>query len=105
MTSSGRSSVTYLCPRCHAKLSANAEDAGERRECPHCRKVLKVPGTGTPADSTSQRSHSPSKTGGIANIPVICPLCGTRMYATTDQIGQTMVCPDCLESVVVPNRS
>ncbi|MFW6170328.1 MAG: hypothetical protein ACODAD_07555, partial [Planctomycetota bacterium] len=97
--------VTYRCPRCHAKLTASAGDAGERRECPHCRKMLKVPGAGEAADSASQRSHAPSKTGGIANIPVICPLCGTRMYATKDQIGQAMVCPDCLESVVVPNHS
>ncbi len=27
------------------------------------------------------------------------------MYATCDQIGQTIICPDCLESVVVPDRS
>lgn len=105
MTSSGRSSVPYRCPRCHALLTAQAEDAGQRRECPHCGKVAKVPGGREPTQATPRRSPDPSKTGGIANIPVICPLCGTRMYATKDQMGQTMICPDCLESVVVPHRS
>lgn len=105
MTSSGPSSVTYLCPQCQAKLTARPEDAGKRRKCPRCGKVVKVPGTREQGEAASSRSRAASTTGGIANIPVICPLCGTRMYATPDQIGQTMVCPDCLESVVVPNRS
>lgn len=109
MSSSGKSPVSYLCPKCQTKLTASREDAGQRRECPHCGKIVKVPGTAassgrTPAD-TAPSGAPLSRTGGIANIPVVCPLCGTRMYATKNQIGQTMVCPDCLESVVVPDRS
>lgn len=35
------------------------------------------------------------------NISVICPLCKTRMYATPDQVGQSLECPDCETKVVV----
>lgn len=110
MSSSGDSSVSYRCPQCHAKLTASADDAGQRRTCPRCGKVIKVPGTGSqararPRGGDAADGRPVSETGGIASIPLVCPLCGTRMYATKAQIGQTMVCPDCLETVVVPERS
>ena len=112
MNSSSDSSVSYLCPRCQAKLTAHVEDAGQRRECPQCGKLVKVPGTsravprhraGPVRPGESDAASAPGR--GIANLPVICPLCGTRMYATRQQMGQTMVCPDCLESVVVPDQA
>lgn len=28
-------------------------------------------------------------------LPVVCPLCRTRMYARLDQVGQSLRCPDC----------
>jgi len=28
-------------------------------------------------------------------VPVVCRLCGTRMYAPLEKIGQTIKCPDC----------
>ena len=31
-----------------------------------------------------------------------CPVCECRLTATQDQVGQTIVCPDCLEAVFVP---
>ncbi len=99
MSSSGDSSVSYLCPQCQTVLTAEAADAGKRRECPQCGKLVKVPGTPT----SSAPNRPVSQTGGIADIPVVCPLCGTRLHATKDQIGQPIVCPDCLESVVVPD--
>ncbi len=111
MTAPGESSVSYLCPQCQTRLTARAEDAGQRRECPQCGKQVKVPGVpnrpaGTGAGragGTAEAAATPRR--GIANIPLICPLCGTRMYATPQQVGQTMVCPDCLESVVVPDQA
>ncbi len=111
MTSPGDSSVSYLCPQCQTQLTAKAADAGQRHACPKCGKLAKVPGvpgrrtdggTGAAADA-SEASATPRR--GIANIPLICPLCGTRMYATKEQVGQLMVCPDCLESVAVPDLS
>ncbi len=35
-------------------------------------------------------------------IPVVCGLCGTRMYGTEDQVGQTIACPDCGRQCIVP---
>jgi DNA-directed RNA polymerase subunit M/transcription elongation factor TFIIS len=112
MTSPGQVPVSYLCPRCRTALTAHAEHAGQRRECPHCGKLVKVPGT--PGSASTSAAASPAPTAaqppapiqqGIAHIAVLCPLCGTRMYATRQQVGQTMVCPDCLETVAVPETS
>ncbi len=33
---------------------------------------------------------------------MVCPLCGLRMHAEPDKIGQRIVCPDCQTEVVVP---
>jgi DNA-directed RNA polymerase subunit RPC12/RpoP len=55
--------------------------------------------SGSPARSaepTEPESHQ-----GITNLSLVCPTCGTRLYATSGQVGESIVCPDCLESVVV----
>ena len=112
MTTPGRGAVSYLCPRCHAALTAKAEDAGQRQECPHCGKTLKVPGTSPsptqpPAVSRPEAAKptpAPS-VAGLTNIAVRCPVCGTRLYAAREQAGKSLVCPDCLETVAVPPAS
>jgi DNA-directed RNA polymerase subunit RPC12/RpoP len=35
-------------------------------------------------------------------IPVVCPVCKTRMLATPEQVGQDLVCPDCQTRCRVP---
>ncbi|MHB0957399.1 MAG: DUF4013 domain-containing protein [Pirellulaceae bacterium] len=113
MTTPGPRAVSYLCPRCHAALTAKAEDAGQKQACPHCGKVVKVPGTHRPSSSPASASAPPKTAGpspqppveGIANVGLRCPVCGTRMYATREQIGKSMVCPDCLETIAVPPTS
>ncbi len=105
MNTGDPSHLNYRCPRCQALLTAKPEDAGTRRECPHCGKMIKVPGVphiagNDPQAKTSDHSGTVSSRG-VANVAVTCPVCGTRMYATPAQIGQTMVCPDCLETVPV----
>ncbi len=35
-------------------------------------------------------------------FPVLCPTCHTRLYATEEQVGQMIDCPDCRRSVKVP---
>jgi len=105
------SSLTYLCPHCKARLKARPADAGTRRECPRCGKMVKVPGSaGAPTHSgertPGQSVDADKQTGriagqGVANIAIVCPVCGTRMYATRGQVGGTMVCPDCLETVSI----
>ncbi len=34
-------------------------------------------------------------------VPVVCGLCGTRMYATRRQIGTALRCPDCFSETIV----
>jgi len=108
MTSPGEGSVSYRCPRCQAALTAHPGDAGGRQACPQCGKMVKVPGTPRAGTAQSKGGQEPGAVRqapvveqGIANIAIICPVCGTRMYATPKQVGQTMVCPDCLETVQI----
>lgn len=61
--------------------------------------MIKVPGSRTHKPTEGPAAQASRK--GLANILVVCPYCDTRMYATEDQVGQSLVCPDCLESVVV----
>ena len=35
-------------------------------------------------------------------VAVVCPVCHTRLHARLDQVGGTLVCPDCGTSAVVP---
>ncbi len=112
MTTPGRGAVSYLCPRCRAALTAKAEDAGQRQECPHCGKTLKVPGTtASPATPPTASPPEAAKSApapvvaGLANVAVLCPVCGTRLYAAREQAGKSLVCPDCLETVAIPPAS
>jgi DNA-directed RNA polymerase subunit M/transcription elongation factor TFIIS len=62
--------------------------------------MLKVPGGGVSSSPPAGDAVEPQRAG-IGNIPLICPFCGTRMYADRSQVGKTMVCPECLETVAV----
>ncbi len=130
MGTPGQGSVSYQCPRCQAPLTAQVGNAGQRHQCPRCGKMVKVPGP--PRAATTSRPPGPPQPPGtpraadqppapraapdaplpaaavqrgIAHIAIVCPVCGTRMYATREQIGKTMVCPDCLETVTVPDAA
>ena len=106
MTTPGSRSVSYLCPQCNAALTAREDDAGQRQACTQCGKMIKVPGRpSAPPGSGTARAPAQGaapQTAGVANVAVLCPICGTRMYATREQLGKSMVCPDCLETVPVP---
>ncbi len=39
--------------------------------------------------------------GADTEIPVVCSLCGTRMYTSRQKIGSKMTCPDCHTQTVV----
>jgi DNA-directed RNA polymerase subunit M/transcription elongation factor TFIIS len=61
---------------------------------------------GGPGLHASDGASTPLAPGaaGQAHISVVCPHCNARLHATVAEIGQTLVCPDCLESVIVPSR-
>ncbi len=37
----------------------------------------------------------PRKKPKVTHVPVVCRLCGTRLHAPLEKVGQTMQCPDC----------
>jgi hypothetical protein len=53
------------------------------------RKVLET------VDPMMLAPQAPSRPPPSKEIPVVCTLCGTRMHAAPERIGQTMQCPDC----------
>jgi DNA-directed RNA polymerase subunit M/transcription elongation factor TFIIS len=106
MTSADDRSLRFTCPQCLALLKTASAPAGTRLRCPRCQFVFQAPHE---ASVPRRRDVYPlHETGGpsLADqamyIPVTCTLCHTRMYATPEQVGQTLVCPDCGRSTVVP---
>jgi len=95
------------CPVCHALMYARDNQIGTSLKCPDCDSVVPVRGRpekpvkvkhvpkvyeGSSTYELAAENRLPSDT---QLVPVVCSLCYTRMYATTDQIGQEKECPDC----------
>lgn len=108
-----RPAVSFSCSVCGTRLDATEEEVGQRMVCPDCGTACVVP---APSSATSPSSQSgpllpPVEIYGVAEglgqpppsdqevyrryVPVVCLVCHTRMHATEDQVGQTLVCPDC----------
>ncbi|HBT76419.1 MAG TPA: hypothetical protein DEB39_05720 [Planctomycetaceae bacterium] len=111
--------ASFPCPVCRAMLAAEPTMVGKEIECPDCGtnvvvpiEIVKVPDT----HQTARRAIPPSLPSHVPSVgvygvqddsvpsdpalsrksfPVWCRLCGTIMYATEDQIGAMLVCPDC----------
>ncbi|HYW79947.1 MAG TPA: hypothetical protein VE890_10250, partial [Thermoguttaceae bacterium] len=111
----GRYFTTH-CPLCGTHMQAREDQVGRQMTCPDCRRTMIVP----PAPPQKPKDRGPKVVDRAAAyevrvedgpatdadqthlIPVVCPLCETRLHATEDQIGQEMVCPDCDRPFVVP---
>ena len=93
--------MQYSCPHCGKQLTADAEQAGTRIECQHCGQRIKVPAGATTNSEPSQQGEEPS-VGVTRQIGFACPICDSRIHAHASQSGETIVCPDCLEAVPVP---
>lgn len=115
--------VSFLCSLCKTRLDAPAEQAGQTVMCPDCGTANVVPERKDLAATAGDATASPSGPGPVEvynvlegldqpppsarevyrrYIPVVCTLCRTRMHAAEDQVGQTIVCPDCGTANVVP---
>ncbi|MEN6407419.1 MAG: hypothetical protein ABFC77_13230 [Thermoguttaceae bacterium] len=99
--------LQFVCPRCQTWLKVSRNAAGSRQHCPRCHLALEVPHESqTPVQRGEYLLHpegiGPSAVQQTAYIPVVCHLCHTRMYATADQVGQPMACPDCGTTTLVP---
>ena len=110
-------SLRFTCPRCGAWLRAPAAEAGVKHRCPGCRSVFLVPKTtqtvAPPVEAAEDEEYPlcegigqppPDSAAYQVHIPVVCPLCGTRLDATEDQVGRHLECPDCSTPILVTRR-
>ncbi len=77
-----------------------------RRRCPVCHWEFTIP-TAEQVAALARRSQSeyalsrpgnrpvPESSAYQTYLAVVCRVCGTRMYATPEQVGDEMECPDC----------
>lgn len=95
--------IRFQCPHCDAQHRAPVEFAGNRQPCSECGKPIRlpsyVPKSQTPNAHSSSSSSSHQRP--IGSIALWCPVCQTQIFAKADQIGQEMLCENCLESIVV----
>ncbi len=110
MGTSPQDAIHFGCRRCQARLWAAPCQAGRRLRCPFCQLVATVPTAeeataraGKPGPDAEYALHEGSEPPGPQPpyIAVTCPVCATRMVARPDQVGQTLVCPDCDTAVEV----
>ncbi|NQT38607.1 MAG: hypothetical protein HQ581_14010 [Planctomycetes bacterium] len=116
--------LSATCPVCFTRVSAPADQLGRKVPCPDCDTPVLISAADDPANSARPGRRKPAaldfgpqdgydlyegpgqppasdQTVYQTYIPVICPVCQTRMHATEDQIGREMTCPDCHVPVVV----
>ena len=91
------------------------EQVGQTLICPDCGTPAVVPPPCRPpkpaappivADVYALHNETPAagrrRAAEEALIRLTCLQCGTMMYATADQVGGKLACPDCGTSVVIP---
>ena len=105
------SSSFVRCPGCGAKLSVRAASAGKKGQCHECGKVFRIgaaPATKSGANevdagAAARREPRPPERPKAAPWaidnehlhPLFCEVCQTLVYATDEQVGQMLPCPDC----------
>jgi len=101
--------LQYICPSCQSNLRASHRDTGKRRKCPHCGQAIKVPGVARNSN-TASTAGKPAHEAEIGRavtptgpkITFDCPQCQSRLMAAPDQVGQSVLCEECLETVKIP---
>jgi DNA-directed RNA polymerase subunit RPC12/RpoP len=99
--------IRVYCKLCGTMMYASDSQIGTELTCPDCETKTVVPTRSKPVPlppplpSTFEGGTTfglagtipPPVTGSL--IPVVCSLCGTRMYAGESEIGGYKTCPDC----------
>ncbi len=102
--------IDFGCPRCQARLWAGACQVGRRLRCPFCQYVQRVPTAKEAAARAAKLGPDAEYSLHVGAAPagpqpeliaVACPVCATRMYAPPEEVGQTLLCPDCGTAVEV----
>ncbi len=111
--------VTYIpviCHLCHTRMYGTLEQVGQTLTCPDCGTVSVVPPpraapkatAAPPAVDVYALAKDVEPTAETAKalqpdaVTLFCHRCQTRMTATLDQVGDTVLCPDCGTPNVVP---
>jgi DNA-directed RNA polymerase subunit M/transcription elongation factor TFIIS len=116
-------SVTFACSLCDTRITAATRNVGKKVKCPDCGRVNVIPPPEKPkakkapaamsgeqielldADVRTWEDQQTTAPPPAAVLhPVECKLCATRMYATDEQIGRELKCPDC-GTLTVAKRS
>ena len=111
--------VRVICSLCNTLMQAAEDQVGHQIVCPDCGTSSTVhPPAERPAALRSgdvavgdgagyvlaeEANRPPGQSAAEqVYVAVLCPVCGTRLHATEDQVGKEIVCPDCDRPVVVP---
>jgi DNA-directed RNA polymerase subunit RPC12/RpoP len=115
---SDRQYVSIRCRVCATRFDAAADQLGQEIACPDCGTltVVRPPLESPPKPKAvpaylddeyalCEGIHQPDASHKLVYqtyIRLLCPVCGTRLLATLDQVGQKIVCPDCQVATTVP---
>ena len=110
-----QSLVSFSCKVCRTNLAVSTDLVGQTTVCPDCETVNIVPEP--QAKEQPIMPSEPVEIYGIAGFgdgtadhendslfSVQCPLCGTMLYASDEQIGTSLKCPECYRDVPVRGR-
>ncbi len=103
---------TFSCSLCDTRITVRTADVGKRIACPDCGRKNVIPEPPAPRAPVVPAAMGgeqlevwgvdelefgePARSAASPRFhPVECKLCQTLMYATDDQIGAKLQCPDC----------
>jgi len=117
--------MSFPCTLCNAVIGVRIEQVGEEIICAECGKKNIVPKSiAQKAEaklqhkldqvieslmpkatySLSHGTNAPSEDG-AKQFLFLCRLCGTRLFATEEQVGTFVTCPDCTTKTKVPSQT
>jgi len=103
-----------VCPVCNTRFSAPTEWVGRQFFCPECGRLPVVEPAkptikakrATPGEYKVWENYDPARAQTASQaqplVRINCLICGTMMYATRDEVGQQVTCPDCGTQAPVP---
>lgn len=105
--------IPVVCPTCETRMLATEHDVGQEIVCPDCQTHVRVPPLAVKAPSqlhrrTAEEREDAYDVGGRREGPsqpeflLVCGVCHVRLYATPDQVGREILCPDCYTPILVP---
>jgi hypothetical protein len=107
-------SVTFACSLCDTRITAATRNVGKKVKCPDCGRVNVIPppekrkakvvpaamsGEQIGLEGADARTWEDQQMTAPPPVPALhpveCKLCATLMYATDEQVGRELKCPDC----------